>query len=341
MPLRLRHIHLPSTPALGVFPSYETASAVQEVLRRRLLAYKDSTAESPSPPPPPTLLTFTPQPIYTLGRRLSLSSLSPTQLARLRAPLSVSLPSASSSSSSSSSSTFTFRPSVAASPRGGLTTYHGPGQAVLWPVLDLRGLGGRHASFTVRSYARLLEDTTAALLRRLWGLEGFTTEDPGVWVQSRPGGAAASSPAAAVGAAAAGGGRAEEGGEVRKIAAMGVYLRRHVSSLGTAINLDMPTTTATAPAEQQQQKQEEEEEEEEARNPWARFVACGLEGKGVTCVAAETAEGAGRVLDAEAVAVAWAEELATRLGVDGVERAAGVDVEGLLEEARSSPTEEE
>ncbi len=64
--------------------------------------------------------------------------------------------------------------------RGGQATYHGPGQAVLYTLLDLkrRGLG-------VRRYVRLLEETVIAFLddcgvraRRLPGA-------PGVYVEGR------------------------------------------------------------------------------------------------------------------------------------------------------------
>lgn len=105
---------------------------------------------------------------------------------------------------------------------------------------------------------------------------------------------------------------------------MGVHLRRHVSSLGVAVNLDMPTTM---------------EEGDETRNPWRRFVACGLEGKEVTCVRREVEvemgrrvggkegkERLGRRLRPEVLASAWAEELAGRIGVEGVDF---VDGKGL------------
>lgn len=144
-------------------------------------------------------------------------------------------------------------------------------------------LGYKH--FTVRCYSRLLEATTIALLRRLFGLAGFTTEDPGVWVRSPT----------KLGAE-----------EVRKISALGIHLRRHVSGLGAAVNLDMPTTRGGV-------------QEAEKGNPWARFTACGLEGKGVTCVEEELRLAGGRGipgLDGEVVARAWAAELAERMDLD-------------------------
>ncbi|KAL1862714.1 hypothetical protein Daus18300_008358 [Diaporthe australafricana] len=350
-PVRLRHIHLRSSPSQGIYPTYQTAAALQELLRRRQLDYQD--AESSSSPsrlgltaPHPTLISFTPQPTYTLGRRqahqslttsssshMPPSSLTPAEISRLKAPFHVrsssahSLPTQGLAPTSEEKNTMPppsaehiFHPSVLTSPRGGLATYHGPGQVVLWPVMVIRSstrnLGHKH--FTVRCYSRLLERTTISLLRRLFGLEGFTTDDPGVWVRTPP--SAASSAAAVTGGRAAGG----DAGEVRKISALGIHLRRHVSSLGAALNLDMPTTSASAAAASGLQL-------EEADNPWARFVACGLAGKGVTCVEEElrAAGGAGIPgLDAEVVARAWAEELAKGMELGAAGAGGAVELVG-------------
>ncbi|KAJ4422372.1 hypothetical protein N0V82_002927, partial [Gnomoniopsis sp. IMI 355080] len=246
-PIRLRHIHISSSSASGRFPSYKTAAAVQELLRRRLLDFKDAEAVSSHPrtPPQPTLISFTPQPTYTLGRRQaspssssssSSSSLSAAAIARLKAPLHIpshsskplpalgNVPTQEEDTTPAPDGHFTFHPTVLTSPRGGLATYHGPGQVVLWPVMAINSptpssLG--YKPFTVRCYSRLLESTTIGLLRRLFGLSAFTTDDPGVWVGDDDGGG-------------------RRGENVRKIAALGIHLRRHVSSLGAAVNLDMP-----------------------------------------------------------------------------------------------------
>ncbi|KAG8168108.1 hypothetical protein KVR01_003797 [Diaporthe batatas] len=299
--VRLRHIHLAASPSQGIFPSYQTAAALQELLRRRQLDFQDAGSPSPASrgiqglsAPQPTLVSFTPQPTYTLGRRQAQAhpaSLSPADISRLKAPLHL-------RAGPAPGSEHVFRPSVLTSPRGGLATYHGPGQVVLWPVMVInsstRALGHNH--FTVRCYSRLLERTTISLLRRLFALPAFTTDDPGVWVRT---------PSPRGG-----------DGEVRKISALGIHLRRHVSSLGTAINLDMPTTRAAGSATVQQR---DGAGPDETTNPWARFVACGLAGKGVTCVEEELLA-AGRTgipggLDSEVVARAWAEELAEGMGL--------------------------
>jgi lipoyl(octanoyl) transferase len=255
--MHLRHIHLP-----GLTP-YPVASQIQEHLRRTLLTAKDTPSHHQTPPP--SLLSFTPPPTYTLGRRQT-TPLSPEAISRLTAPLTTPLG--------------VFRPDLISSPRGGLTTYHGPGQLVLWPVIDIRSALYRH--FSVKSYTCLLEKTTISAIATLFGIHGFTTSDPGVWVKS---------PA---------------DGTERKIAAVGVHLRRHVTALGTAVNLDFPSG------------------EDEGVNPWARFVPCGLEGKEATSVAREV-DGSVRGASEEVVARAWAEEFARRIGVEGVERVEGVE----------------
>ncbi|KAL8386798.1 hypothetical protein RB595_010378 [Gaeumannomyces hyphopodioides] len=346
----LRHIHLPSNAASATFPSYCVAAAIQARLQRAQLDFKAAPPSSlrSSSPPPPALVTFTPTPTYTLGRRQHSSSRSkPTS-------------SPSSSSSSTPSRLLTLPPELQAlarplhlqhvtrnttpcdpvvlrSERGGLTTYHGPGQLVVWPVVDLKGGGGgggssndnipsttttttttshrchRHRPLGVREYANLLQDVTVAVLGRLWGLAGATTCDPGVWVAGR------------------------------KVAAMGVHLRRHVTGLGVALNLSTPVTSSGGgdgdgvPADA-----------EPASNPWLRFVPCGLEGKHVTSVAEELRLGGGNANHAlrggggggggggpdplaaadagRAVAAAWADEFAARISSSIVDPDAGLAV---------------
>ncbi|KAH8885666.1 hypothetical protein GQ53DRAFT_659398 [Thozetella sp. PMI_491] len=288
MALRLRHIHLPG------LPSYAVASEIQELLRRRLLDSKDATDPRRRRPPPPTLLSFTPAPTYTLGRRQSLADLTPSEAERLTQPLRI-VSSQSVDASDAGADAAGLRPTVVESPRGGLTTYHGPRQVVLWPILDLKS--EQYKQFSVRCYSRLLEDVTIATLRRRWGIEGFTTEDPGVWVWARqePGASSAKREAA-------------------KISALGVHLRRHVSASGVAINIDLPRWRVGDPPTLQDLEE----------NPWARIVACGLEGKRVTSVVPELASeeeqhalalGMASSPDKEGRAIAWewAAELARRL----------------------------
>ena len=268
--LHIHRVHLPSQwPS---FTPYALASSLQESLAAPHHAFK---AGATGTAPAPSLLSFTPAPTYTLGRRQR--SLDENLEAILTAPLTVSRGVADKvgeegreqgSEGGEGREETVFRPEVTHSTRGGLTTYHGPGQLVLWPVLDLRS--PLHPPQTVRSYARLLEDTTVSVLSSLYGIRCVLDEEnPGVWVPSPD----------------------KDPQKGKKIAAMGIHLRRHVATLGVAVNLDVPVAGG------------------QGENPWARFVPCGIEGRGVTSVEAEGKE----VSDPGLVAWVWAEEFAKRL----------------------------
>ncbi len=87
--------------------------------------------------------------------------------------------------------------------RGGDVTYHGPGQLVGYPILDLRALDE-----DVVRYVRLLEGTLIAALRE-WRIPAERVRGyPGVWVRGA------------------------------KIAAIGVAVKRKVTMHGFALNVD-------------------------------------------------------------------------------------------------------
>jgi lipoic acid synthetase len=88
--------------------------------------------------------------------------------------------------------------------RGGDITFHGPGQLVGYPILDLR----RHNLGAVE-YVRALEETLLRTLAR-FGIEGARSPGrPGVWVGDA------------------------------KIGAVGVRVRRGVTTHGFALNVDV------------------------------------------------------------------------------------------------------
>ena len=90
--------------------------------------------------------------------------------------------------------------------RGGKSTYHGPGQLVCYPVLDLR----RHGQ-DVKRYCRDLEE---ALIRTLAPLEVEATRIEGltgIWLESPP----------------------------RKIASIGIHISKWVTTHGYALNVDL------------------------------------------------------------------------------------------------------
>jgi lipoyl(octanoyl) transferase len=120
------------------------------------------------------------EPVYTLGARASRESLRRPE-GELPAPLVV-------------------------SSRGGDVTFHGPGQLVAYPVLDLRARG-----LQAGDYVRALEGAVIAALAGL-GVEGERWPGrPGVWVRER--------------------------GALAKVAAIGVRVAQGVSAHGLALNV--------------------------------------------------------------------------------------------------------
>jgi lipoyl(octanoyl) transferase len=105
---------------------------------------------------------------------------------------------------------------IAETDRGGKSTFHGPGQLVCYPILDLRNHGK-----DVKRYVRDLEE---ALIRTLasFDLEGQRYEGlTGVWMP----------PAGGQGP--------------RKIASIGVHVARWVTTHGYALNVDLDPTPFT------------------------------------------------------------------------------------------------
>jgi len=186
----LRHLKLP-----GITP-YTHAADLQNRLVSSFLSNKASPLTTPSPQP--TIITTQFPPVYTCGRR-EIGTVSPSQKLHLEAD---------------------GKASFYEALRGGQTTFHGPGQLVAYPILDLK----QHA-LTPRCYIRLLENAVISTLAT-YGIKGFTTENPGVWTSND-----------------------------EKICAVGVHLRRNITSFG--IGLNVFTDLAW----------------------FDRIVACGLEGK--------------------------------------------------------------
>ena len=129
--------------------------------------------------------------------------------------------------------------------RGGDVTYHGPGQLVGYPVLDLRAQQMESgARMGVVDYVRRLEE----VLIRVAGEYGVRAQRvpgrTGVWtaplvVGGAVAGGAVVAGAAAGGLPAAGGVVPGAGGRVaeRKLAAIGVHVSRGITSHGFALNV--------------------------------------------------------------------------------------------------------
>jgi lipoate-protein ligase B len=104
--------------------------------------------------------------------------------------------------------------------RGGGITFHGPGQVVAYPILDLRAWGMRP-----RDYLRFLEGLVVGVLAE-YGLEGTTVEGrTGVWAAGR------------------------DGGGPGKVCALGVRIAGGVSMHGLALNVatDLASFEAIVP----------------------------------------------------------------------------------------------
>ncbi|KAG0274428.1 putative lipoyltransferase 2, mitochondrial [Linnemannia exigua] len=85
--------------------------------------------------------------------------------------------------------------------RGGEITFHGPGQLVAYPILDLKPI-----KLSVRCYVSYLEKAIIATCAEL-GIKAVTTENTGVWINDQ-----------------------------KKIAAIGVHVQRYITSHGLALN---------------------------------------------------------------------------------------------------------
>jgi lipoyl(octanoyl) transferase len=98
--------------------------------------------------------------------------------------------------------------------RGGLVTYHGPGQLVAYPIVDLTPLGG-----DVHEYVRGLERVMIGALAEhgvgAQTIEGLT----GVWTEGPPPGPGVD-------------------GAAKKIGSIGIHVSKGITTHGLAVNVD-------------------------------------------------------------------------------------------------------
>ncbi|MFO7853607.1 MAG: lipoyl(octanoyl) transferase LipB [Bacteroidota bacterium] len=95
--------------------------------------------------------------------------------------------------------------------RGGDITYHGPGQIVGYPILDLEEFG-----LTLKAYINKIEEVIISTLHE-YGIEAGRLEGAtGVWID----------------------GQAGSGGQARKICAIGVKASRFITMHGFAFNIN-------------------------------------------------------------------------------------------------------
>jgi len=99
--------------------------------------------------------------------------------------------------------------------RGGLITFHGPGQLVVYPIFNLRSLQvdqNENKSYYIgpRKFVHLIEEVVIQLLTDHFVLKNVgRTNDAGVWIEQK-----------------------------RKIAALGVQFRNGITTHGLALNCD-------------------------------------------------------------------------------------------------------
>lgn len=172
---------------------------------------------------------------------------------------------------------------VCETPRGGGVTWHGPGQLVAYPIVDLRGIGPQPEGAARADVAGFVTALEAAMARALgaWGVEARAIEGlTGIWTGD-PG----SFPMEATAASAAEGVAA---GKIRKIGSIGLRVARGITSHGVSLNLNCDI------------------------EPFQRVTACGIEGCRVTSVLLET----GAAPDAEEAGETFTRELAAALGIE-------------------------
>ncbi len=183
---------MPTIRQLPDLISYQDGLDLQESLVDGILAKTE----------PETILLLEHEPVYTIGRLRDQSSL--RQAAMLPHP-------------------------VFETNRGGQATFHGPGQLVGYPILDLTRRGK-----DLHEHLRLLEE---ALIRTCghFGVDAGRRDGlTGVWVENR------------------------------KLASIGVGVRKWISMHGFAINI----TKASLP-------------------PFLAITPCGLDGVSMTCLESE------------------------------------------------------
>lgn len=144
--------------------------------------------------------------------------------------------------------------------RGGDVTFHGPGQIVAYPIVELRD------PLDLRRYVRILEAAIIDSAARFGVAADRLPGHPGIWVDGQ-----------------------------RKLAAIGVRVRRGVTTHGLALNVNTDLRW------------------------FDEMIPCGIRGKDVTSIAREV----GGSMATDEVAAELATQLATHFGLRLAEGASG------------------
>jgi lipoyl(octanoyl) transferase len=145
--------------------------------------------------------------------------------------------------------------------RGGDITFHGPGQIVAYAILELKD------PLDLRRYVRTLEASVVETARRFGVEAAHLASHPGIWVEGE-----------------------------RKLAAIGVRVRRGVTTHGLALNVNTDLRW------------------------FDEMIPCGIHGKGVTTLAREL----GHDVPMDAVEDELARQLATHFGLRLADGSTGV-----------------
>ena len=134
--------------------------------------------------PKPLLLTFEFNPIYTGGKREKKNSIN--------------------------SSIYNYNGAhYLQVERGGQITFHGPGQLVAYPILDLKSF----TNLSPKCFVSILQNSIISLLRKDFDITSKTNDHPGVWID-----------------------------DLHKVASIGVQIRRAITSHGISLNINTDTS---------------------------------------------------------------------------------------------------
>ncbi|ODV97928.1 hypothetical protein PACTADRAFT_47761 [Pachysolen tannophilus NRRL Y-2460] len=130
------------------------------------------------------ILSFEFESTYTAGKREKINHNQPLKFQKLQAEKNIKLIQTS---------------------RGGQITYHGPGQCVIYPILDL----SLFKKLTSKCYVSTIEKTMKAVLQNRFGISTITNENTGIWIDDN-----------------------------LKISSIGCNVRRWITSHGISVNVN-------------------------------------------------------------------------------------------------------
>ncbi|CAI1589524.1 hypothetical protein SEUBUCD646_0L02920 [Saccharomyces eubayanus] len=206
--------------------------------------------------PNPIILTFEFEPTYTGGKRIK-KTMTPDQIACYESFI----PETQKNNP---------KPRFVQVERGGQVTFHGPGQIVIYIILDLKTFH----NFPAKCLVSCIEQATIKTLMdtkmsndsgKSLNLDAVTTKETGVWVENGK----------------------------KKIASIGVHVRRSITSHGVAINVNTDLSYMN------------------------NFEMCGLKSTSTTSVKEQQPDAH---VDVQSIAISFVKEMTKLLGIKTLER---------------------